>query len=499
MTNTQTIFLFLFSFLGFTSLHSQTAVELLRYTDVRSGGTARTIGIGGAISALGADYASLSSNPAGVAAYRKSEFVLSLGQLNTNFEATLDGSEPVIEKKGNFNLEALGFVFHNSPRRKPNWKAFNMSFGINRLASFHRVMNYTGTGNSSILESFAESANGFSTDELSSFDTQMAFELEAIVEDPSNPGSWFTFDDFSLGSIERNETLTVSGGINELVFSLGGNYKDKLLVGLTIGAPMFRYEQVRSYSETDPNANIPEFENLTFSESLTTAGFGINVKAGLIYRVSPKIRFGVSIHSPTSYGLTDNFSSRLQYTFVNGEGTPDAATISDNRESDAGTFDYALKAPWRLAGGMAVVMNKIGFLTAELEYLDYTSGSFNLTKNRSNTQIEIDQNNLNDEIDESFTAVLNLKVGGEFALKKWRLRAGYALNPTAFADESEKDDFLSFGLGFRGENFYLDGALRHSISNQSYLPYTVSEGIPQPLVDNKIVQNRIILTFGYRF
>ncbi len=488
-----------FSFLFlFGNLTAQTASELLRYTDLRPGGTARTIGIGGAISALGADYASLSSNPAGVAAFRKSEFVLSLGQLNTATESTLNDNPTVSDKKGNFNLETLGFVFFTKPKRKENWKAFNMAFGLNRLANFNRRISYNGIGNSSILESFAELASGTSVDELFAFDTQLAYDLSAIDEDANDPGNWFTYDDFSLGSIRREESLTTTGGINELVFSLGGNFNDRLLMGMTLGAPLFNYDERRIYTESDPDQNIPEFESLTYEERLTTSGIGVNLKAGIIFRLNPKIRFGASLQTPTSFGVTDNFRSSLAYSFINGEGTPTANLVSDERESGEGTFDYSLKTPWRAAGGVAVVVNKLGFLSAEIEYLDYTRGKFNLTANRSDTQIEIEEQNLNDEIVDAFTSVVNLKVGGEFALKKWRLRAGYALNPTAFVSESEQDDLISLGLGFRGKDFYLDAAYRFSSSDQGYLPYNVNSA-PQPVVNNKINQNKLILTFGYRF
>ena len=479
------------------SSFAQTAEELLRYTDLRPGGTARTMAIGGAISALGADYASISSNPAGVAAFRKSEFVLSLGQLNTNIESGFAG-ENTNTSKGNFNLETLGFIFNTKPRKMVNWKAFNMAFGLNKLANFNSTQTYSVEGNSSILESFAEAAQGRSIDELNPFDTQLAFDLNAIDEDPNNPGTWFTFDDFSLGNLRRGETIQRTGGVNELVFSLGGNFKDKLLLGFTLGAPIVQFEQNRVYSESDPSNNIREFESVGYEESITTSGIGFNLKAGIIYRLSPKIRFGASIHTRTIFSLTDVFSTSMSYAFVDGEGTANEQLFSDELESIDGTFDYALRTPWRAAGGVAVVINKLGFLTAEVEYLDYTSGSFDLTRNLNNTQTEIEEQNLNEEINEIYNSVINLKLGGEFALKKWRLRAGYALNPTAFVDESEQDDFLTFGLGFRGKNIYLDGAWRHSISNQSYAPYIV-QSAPQPIIDNKIVQNRIVLTFGYRF
>ena len=57
-----------------------------RYSQSQVHGSARTLGFAGAQTALGADLGSLSSNPAGLGFYRKSEFSFApnLSILNTN-------------------------------------------------------------------------------------------------------------------------------------------------------------------------------------------------------------------------------------------------------------------------------------------------------------------------------------------------------------------------------------------------------------------------------
>ena len=56
------------------NISSQVVTDAVRYSLLDVGGTARSVGIGGAIGALGADFSVLSTNPAGAAAYRRSEF-----------------------------------------------------------------------------------------------------------------------------------------------------------------------------------------------------------------------------------------------------------------------------------------------------------------------------------------------------------------------------------------------------------------------------------------
>ena len=55
------------------TLSAQNAVDALRYSRINTGGTARYMGMSGAFGALGADFTSASTNPAGIGLYRSFE------------------------------------------------------------------------------------------------------------------------------------------------------------------------------------------------------------------------------------------------------------------------------------------------------------------------------------------------------------------------------------------------------------------------------------------
>ncbi|MDD2323034.1 MAG: hypothetical protein PHT77_09410, partial [Bacteroidales bacterium] len=60
-------------FIGSISfLVAQTAEDALRYSRITFGGTARSMAMAGAFGALGADFSTLSTNPAGIGVYNKS-------------------------------------------------------------------------------------------------------------------------------------------------------------------------------------------------------------------------------------------------------------------------------------------------------------------------------------------------------------------------------------------------------------------------------------------
>ena len=77
--NTRILWLGLPLALGASRAFAQDEADALRYSRLQFGGSARTLGIGGANVALGADYGSVSSNPAGLGLYQKSEIQITPG------------------------------------------------------------------------------------------------------------------------------------------------------------------------------------------------------------------------------------------------------------------------------------------------------------------------------------------------------------------------------------------------------------------------------------
>ncbi|MBK9317869.1 MAG: hypothetical protein IPM91_02820 [Bacteroidetes bacterium] len=65
------------AFLISATAHAQTDADILRFSMLNYGSTARSLGMGNSFGALGADFSTLAINPAGIALYRKSEFSVS--------------------------------------------------------------------------------------------------------------------------------------------------------------------------------------------------------------------------------------------------------------------------------------------------------------------------------------------------------------------------------------------------------------------------------------
>ena len=75
------------------NMFAQTTGDVLRYSYLRPGGTGRFIGTGGAMGALGADFSTLSTNPAGLALFRTDELTVTPGLKFAHTNTTLSGGE----------------------------------------------------------------------------------------------------------------------------------------------------------------------------------------------------------------------------------------------------------------------------------------------------------------------------------------------------------------------------------------------------------------------
>lgn len=487
-------YLFFVSALSFTyfTVSGQSIFDAVRYSQMEIVGTARTVGVGGGIGALGADFSVLSNNPAGLASYRRSEFVFSPTWYSNRIEAKLQGDDSNFaaeSEKNKFSLNTLGFVFASRPMAS-DWKVAAFGIGFNNLANFNRRVYYEGVSNGSITDRWLEMAQGLSPSELDNFEAGLAYDAEAIYTDANDETLYYS-DFESNEPVRKSQLIRQKGSLNELVLSFAGNYDEKLMMGLTLGVPIVDYEEVKTYNESDPNNANPIFEQLKFTERVKTVGAGVNLKLGLIYRMNQMVRLGVALHTPSGFALDDSFSTSLEYTYqFNGVNQGSAS-------SPEGSFEYRLRTPWRFIGSMGLLFDKVGFLSAEVEWLDYTSAQFNFNQTSNSDDLEYEQE-LNDQIERQLGSSLNVRLGGEFAWKILRLRAGYGLMGSPYIDDDDYQTFFSAGAGVREERFFVDLAYRHTSNRGIYSPYLTSTA-PQQTVIIDEAKGMFLLTFGVKF
>ncbi len=473
------------------SAYSQHFSEILQYSMTEVDGSARTVGAGGGLSALGADFGTITQNAAGLAQFRRSEFVITLGLDNTNVKATF-GTNNVSTKKSFMQLPNVGVVFASRPQNI-KWKTMNFSVGYNRQISYNRSFNYEGPAKGSITQRFSADADDLGLNYLDNYGSGLAYDVGAIYDLGSDLYYETDFDGVEEAFFHRQE-VTESGHMGELTIALAGNYDDKLSVGGSVGIPILEFQKEKQYFEEDKNNVIPAFDKLRYDESLTTSGTGFNAKLGLIYRINQMFRTGLAIHSPTWISLTDNYNNTMlyQYTENNTQKT------NEKTPDEAGIFEYKVVTPWRAIVSLGTIIGRKGFISADVELVDYSSSSFNLTSDIKTTETKNLERELNKSIDNSYRQAVNFRIGGEYALNDLRFRLGAGFYGSAIENDKSVKRVLSSGVGYRTDGFFVDLAYRYSLGKEGYSPFVGDFMKPNGAVLNTR-KSTISFTVGLKF
>lgn len=497
-----------FSFINLMSSVAQNPTDALRLTYFQNGnGTARSMGAGGALGALGADYSAIGTNPAGLASFRTSEFIFSVGYFNAKSDSKLENQDNPnkVFSDGNskFNLNNIAFVGSKRPR-KGNWTTKNWSIGLNRMTNFDGAFYYAGKSKGSIVNRFQEKANSNPND-LYSFEEGLAVEAGAIYYKNKDFTRYASdFDGKASSEISKNQQGTTSGRINEFNLAYAANYKEKVQIGGSINIPFMSYYDDKLYQEKDAETatdlgEIPSFKELDWSENYAVSGMGINAKLGIILKPSQSFRIGASFQTPTRYKLSETYGTSLRYNFID-EPTPGNLDEYDyTAKSPDGSFEYVIKTPWKYTASAAVLLGKKGFISADVDIIDYSQSLFQFDVEDKEYQIEINQ-----LIYDTYKNTMNIRLGGEYVMDIFRFRAGLAtlglpnrLNSGNYLKDATKT--YTIGAGMRERRFYFDVAYQLTRISDELNPYIVSSDFALPVVHRTKNIGNLVGTLGFKF
>lgn len=475
----------------FQQAHGQSALDVLRVSNQTLLGTGRASGTNSNMSGIGADFTTLSSNPAGIAQYRMSEVMISPTVVSNSSEMQLvEGSQRPVnnDNKTKFRLPNVGLIIAHQSDEKVSY-AFGL--GINGFQDNSQNGLFRGKSKGSITERFAALGNGLNPDHLDNYEAGLAWDVEALVQ--QRPDGTYSYDYENYKDVELNkyQSIQASGRYNEMALSGGVNLSNKLLLGATIGVPMYKYNERKLYQERDDQEVVPFFDQIQFREYKVATGVGINGKFGLMFKPINSLIIGAAIHSPTFLKITDNFSTDLRYNFTfNNE------KMDKYAESPEGTIDYKIRTPMKLSGSVGGIIGKFGFVNAEVEYQDYSKGHMRIVSD--NLYDKDVEEKINNEISANYTSALKVNLGIEVAaIEQFRLRAGIGFAQSPYVDQREFKPNFGFGVGYRADFFFLDLGYRQWKSSYGYQPYFISNA-SQTIVTQNLTQNAVVLTLGFK-
>lgn len=507
-------------------------------------GTARYVGMGGALEALGADISTMGTNPAGIGLMKHSTVSLSAGlQVQGNGNDFAEGN------KTNASFDQGGFVWSTRSGRK---SFLNFGFNYHKSRNMDYILNAAGTlhGASVNKQSYMKNLlgdyrkGGFYIDtntdgELIGYEdaqssyTSPAFNQidylmwNAFLVDPNtqvagyNDGSRYVFD--------RSHT----GYIGEYDFNISGNIKDRVFLGLTVGLHDVHYKGYSEYTEYLIDGNGNDAGSLTIADDRKITGTGYDLKFGAIFRpieASP-FRIGLYVHTPTWYDLTTR-----NYTTLTNNTSYGAYDNGRSHES----YDYKMFTPWKFGLSLGHTVGKFLALGATYEFADYGK-----IKSRVNTDgyydywdgyVTTSENDrgMNQHTDKTLKGVSTFKLGAECKpIQDMAVRVGYNYVSPMFSKHGAKDggiisngsyyssaaDYtnwkstnrLTFGLGYTIQKFTLDFAYQYSCQKGDFYPLssmqvanvadgnktTVSNSVGATEVKND--RHQLLFTVGYRF
>lgn len=349
----------------------------------------------------------------------------------------------------------------------------------------------TGQHHDELYNDAAATLNaGGTLDQLYPFTSGLAWDANALYEDKNTKELLYDFLGNENAPLKRSHAVNTFGHMNEMEVSLAGNYQEKLMLGASLGVPFVNYRVEGEYTESDMSDSVQYFDGLTYTELLRTEGFGINAKFGLIYRATQNFRIGASLHTPTRINLRDVYSNTFQYNYTDGQGP----SVGKVLESPEGNTSYRLITPWRMNVGVAALAKNLGFVSADVELVDYGNNRYNLDADVPNSQAARDERALNSAIQRAYRQAVNIRIGGEATLDAFRLRGG--INMMGKPEEGESGFNMAYtaGVGVRLESFYIDLGYRRTQRKSAITPY--SDG---PAAATNVALNDVLLTVGFKF
>lgn len=529
-----------------SALFAQTQYDAARITGTELNGTARFVGMGGAMGALGADISVIGTNPAGIALFRSHNVSTSFG-FNKNMTISTFNGTKVNDSRTKASFDQIGFVYSNKIGNKTNLRYLNFGFNYHKAANFNRQMTSKGALNGSSLSwQMTDMMNGAGYASQESYDEVLDYDNPYVSEyfygtpflglmgartglvngDTDEYGFYMNGWNGDMGEYYSRE----EGGISQYDFNMSFNVQDRYYFGVTLGVYDVNYNRYSSYSETLTLNDGTDNGNFTLNNWFSTRGTGYDLKFGFIARpfeYSP-FRFGFAIHTPVWYMLTDRYTSTLN-TDVLVMPNPYTENLSEYLNPDY-VWDYRMRTPWKFNVNMGTTFSGVLAVGAEYEYSDYSYINY-----KDYNGYELSSSNV--ATDKYLKGVHTLKLGMEAMLTpSFSFRAGYNYVTSAFKngsvryvpnvdtmsdkyiwfDETRTDpeyhnikarNTITLGLGYRGRIVYADVAYKYDFYKSDFFMFddyvfaddgvTVLERNKPALIDHN--RHQVLFTIGCSF
>ncbi len=473
-----------------SSVYSQNESDGLLFSRGDVNGTARYTALGGAFTALGGDASGTWKNPAGVGVYRSNEFSLT-GTYSEEFIRSNYYGNTSETGQGKLNIGSFSITGVQDLRQAGKWRNTAISFGMNRVAVYNENYTVEANGvNASILDDYTNEINEEGVDwyDLESeypFDLYLLWENFLIDVKPGYTNQYYNTS--GLSPVDHVYNVDIEGAKRETYFTFGGNYDDRLYIGVAVYTSNINYDKTTVYTESfdqsDTTINLDEFSQ-TFQEEIDGRGYSFSL--GAIYRPVDALRLGLSLKSPELQNMEYSFES---YNItVEDEVAYEVLSPVVIRD-----YRFRITSPFQSTLGLAYTFKKYGLISVEADYVDMRMTNM---RGRTDSDPFTEENSATETL---LVPTINLRAGLEYRVtSSIAARIGYAAYSNPYSDQVNSNgafQIYSLGAGYRVDQFFVDASYQYRVSGERYTIYDPAMVDPIELAKT---DHRITLTFGLK-
>ena len=333
--------------------------DVQRFAERSTIGSARYVGMGGAMTAIGGDPSAAMVNPAGLGLYRRSEISVSIDETIDNTQQV--GSNDTYQRT-RFAAPQISAIWAWGNSQKQRGLVYNnLMFSLNRLANFNRdiVVKGAGMGMVPTICNITNDEGDVSEEFLVNKpwdDVEIGWlsilGYEAYLIDPIENNKWKPAVDFTDGSLSISET----GTSDQYTLSWAGNISNQWYIGIGLNIPTINYTKHTSLREENKqNSSSAELKSM-----FHVSGVGVSGSFGLIYRPIQALRIGASLQTPTILSLSRQSTGDMYSTI--------AGQKYEVLTPESGVMDIDIASPLRTSVSVAGQLGKIGLIAVQYDY-----------------------------------------------------------------------------------------------------------------------------------
>ena len=418
-------------------------------------GTARYVGMCGAMTAIGGDPSAVLDNPAGLGLYRRMEVSLTF---DYSFDKTRQPYESGISalKTNHISVPQASLVFALGNPYQLSGLLYN-----NVMLSYHRIRTidrkWQALGNSGNMGTLGEL--------IAETGVDLGIPYPAFTKN--------TYNDFYLEE---------HGFVNEFSLDWAANISNKWYVGAGLRTMHFRLSEDAEYYEKFPLQTGDSLQQwLQNNSSVIHNGIGWKLAVGVIYRPTRWWRFGLSLTTPT-LGTLRTYTSGTIKAFTDSVRYSDAPKLYEDRRG--------FHMPLKVSASVASQIYDKAMIALQYDYT-HTFSSMDMHTLRAGVEV---------------VPVSGLYLNAGYSLSILRDRTNphpsangptrYPIDPTFDRQDTyfrtmDAGQYASFGIGYRGQAMIVQAAYQYHWQGVELCPH-------KNQIDNmRADTHRVVLTIAW--